>query len=91
MVQGFIFEGDLHVKNCLRRRFVKVYTVKKSLAVFPSPAGMSLTKLSLDGKNFESALKNVSSLYPLPLHYICNTWRLELNLHATQDVKLNQL
>jgi hypothetical protein len=24
---------------------------KKSSAVFPSPAGMSLTKLSLDGKN----------------------------------------
>jgi hypothetical protein len=25
---------------------------KKELAVFPSPAGMSLTKLSLGGKNF---------------------------------------
>ncbi len=28
-----------------------IYTVKKRLAVFPSPAGMSLTKLSLDGNN----------------------------------------
>jgi hypothetical protein len=27
------------------------YTVKKRLAVFPSPAGMSLTKLSLGGNN----------------------------------------
>jgi hypothetical protein len=27
------------------------YTVKKRLAVFPSPAGMSLTKLSLAGDN----------------------------------------
>jgi hypothetical protein len=27
------------------------YTVKKRLAVFPSPGGMSLTKLSLAGKN----------------------------------------
>jgi hypothetical protein len=26
------------------------YTVKKRLAVFPSPAGVSLTKLSLTGK-----------------------------------------
>jgi hypothetical protein len=25
---------------------------KKKLAIFPSPAGMSLTKLSLGGKNF---------------------------------------
>jgi hypothetical protein len=27
------------------------YTVKKKLAIFPSPAGMSLTKLSLAGNN----------------------------------------
>jgi hypothetical protein len=27
------------------------YTLKKRLAVFPSPAGMSLTKLSLAGNN----------------------------------------
>jgi hypothetical protein len=27
-----------------------MYTVKKSLSIFPSPAGMSLTKLSLAGK-----------------------------------------
>ncbi len=27
------------------------YTVKKRFAIFPSPAGMSLTKLSLDGNN----------------------------------------
>jgi hypothetical protein len=29
---------------------VVLYTVKKGLAVFQSPAGMSLTKLSLAGK-----------------------------------------
>jgi hypothetical protein len=29
----------------------KCYTVKKSLSFFSSPAGMQLTKLSLDGKN----------------------------------------
>ena len=28
------------------------YTVKKRLSIFPSPAGMSLTKLSLKGNNF---------------------------------------
>jgi hypothetical protein len=28
---------------------MKTYTVKKRLAVFPSPTGMSLTKLSLAG------------------------------------------
>jgi hypothetical protein len=27
------------------------YTVKKRFAIFPSPAGMSLIKLSLDGNN----------------------------------------
>jgi hypothetical protein len=27
------------------------YTVKKRLKIFPSPAGMSLTKVSLDGNN----------------------------------------
>jgi hypothetical protein len=27
------------------------YTVKKSFSIFPSPAGMSLTKLSLGGNN----------------------------------------
>jgi hypothetical protein len=31
--------------------FTSGYTVKKRLAVFPSPAGMSLTKLSLARKN----------------------------------------
>jgi hypothetical protein len=29
------------------------YTVKKRLTVFPSPAGMSLTKLSLAGNNLK--------------------------------------
>ncbi len=29
------------------------YTVKKRLSFFPSPAGMSLTKLSLAGNNFK--------------------------------------
>jgi hypothetical protein len=29
-----------------------LYTVKKGFAVFPSPAGMSLTKLFLDGNTF---------------------------------------
>jgi hypothetical protein len=28
-----------------------IYNVKKKLAIFPPPAGMSLTKLSLAGKN----------------------------------------
>ncbi len=28
-----------------------LYTVKKGIAVFPSPAGISLTKLSLAGNN----------------------------------------
>ncbi len=28
-----------------------IYTVKKVIAIFPSPAGMSLTKLSLEGNN----------------------------------------
>jgi hypothetical protein len=30
---------------------IMAYTVKKRLTVFPSPAGMSLTKLSLAGNN----------------------------------------
>jgi hypothetical protein len=29
--------------------------LKKTLAIFPSPAGMSLTKLSLGGKNFNDS------------------------------------
>jgi hypothetical protein len=32
-------------------RILRDYTVKKRIAVFPSPGGMSLTKLSLAGKN----------------------------------------
>jgi len=31
--------------------FYKRYTEKKGYQLFPSPAGMSLTKLSLDGNN----------------------------------------
>jgi hypothetical protein len=30
---------------------LSTYTVKKGFAIFPSPAGMSLIKLSLDGNN----------------------------------------
>jgi hypothetical protein len=30
-----------------------IRTVKKMLAIFPSPAGMSLTKLSLPGNNLK--------------------------------------
>jgi len=37
--------------NKKTRREVKVLHCKKRLAVFPSPAGMSLTKLSLAGNN----------------------------------------
>jgi hypothetical protein len=35
------------------------YTVKR-LAIFPSPAGMSLTKLSLTGKNL---MKNLTTVF----------------------------
>ncbi len=39
------------IKKKLTVHLLKVtYTVKKELAIFPSPAGMSLTKLSLGGK-----------------------------------------
>jgi hypothetical protein len=38
----------------------KPYTVKKSLAVFPSPAGMSLTELSLAGNNLSIPCQGVS-------------------------------
>jgi hypothetical protein len=38
---------QVHVKI----KAIRAYTVKKSLAVFPSPVGMSLTKLSLAGNN----------------------------------------
>jgi hypothetical protein len=37
-------EGIIPLGMCLER-----YTVKKRLSVLPSPAGMSLTKLSLAG------------------------------------------
>jgi hypothetical protein len=39
---------SLHVRKF---RWDRVHTAKKRLAVFPSPAGMSLTKLSLAGNN----------------------------------------
>jgi hypothetical protein len=38
------FFGAMHAPSTL-------YTVKKRLSIFPSPAGMSLTKLSLAGYN----------------------------------------
>jgi hypothetical protein len=41
-------------KHKMRHKRYKLYveyTVKKMFAVFPSPAGMSLTKLSLAGNN----------------------------------------
>jgi hypothetical protein len=40
----------------------RCYTVKKRLATFPSPAGMSLTKLSLGGNNYNNNNKNYSRL-----------------------------
>jgi hypothetical protein len=55
--QGFIISAffEHFFPITLRKRssqFVdKIYTVKKRLAVFPSPAGMTLTKLSLGGDN----------------------------------------
>jgi hypothetical protein len=39
-------QGNIESHNCSTR-----YTVKKRLAIFPSPAGMLLTKLSLAGNN----------------------------------------
>jgi hypothetical protein len=37
------------------------YTVKKRLVVFPSPAGLSLTKLSLAGKTGDGKTANLFS------------------------------
>jgi hypothetical protein len=43
----------LHTLNEFLTETTKLlYTVKKGFAVFPSPAGMSLTKLFLDGNMF---------------------------------------
>jgi hypothetical protein len=39
------------IKNSGQMQDWAPYTVKKGLAIFPTPAGMSLTKLSLDGNN----------------------------------------
>ncbi len=39
-------------KDRLRKKHTEIYTVKKDFAVFPSPAGMSLTTLFLDGNMF---------------------------------------
>jgi hypothetical protein len=47
--------GEWRALEALTRGIVRIslllYTVKKRLAVFLSPAGVSLTKLSLDGNN----------------------------------------
>jgi hypothetical protein len=44
---------NLMLHNIDNQRFISAvrYTVKKVQAVFPSPAGLSLTKLSLAGNN----------------------------------------
>jgi hypothetical protein len=42
------FFSQLILQKCLKRG----YTVKKRLKIFPSPAGMSLTRLSLARNNF---------------------------------------
>ncbi len=43
VINCICFHLYTHVVN------IQLYTVKKRLAIFPSPAGMSLTKLSLAG------------------------------------------
>jgi hypothetical protein len=42
---------DSYGENCRKQTLILKYTVKKNLAVFPSPAGMSLIKLFLGGNN----------------------------------------
>jgi hypothetical protein len=41
----------MNVAAEVRCPFLELLHCKKKLAIFPSPAGMSLTKLSLGGKN----------------------------------------
>ncbi len=46
---------------------ILLYTVKKRLAVFPSPAEMSFTKLSLAGNNeFIPLFASVLDVHPIP-------------------------
>jgi hypothetical protein len=45
----FNFETE-DFKSIVRTDWIKSYTGKKRLTIFPSPAGMSQTKLSLAGK-----------------------------------------
>jgi hypothetical protein len=49
--QALQLHGVLLPHLLLLLRPNRLYTVKKRLAVFPSPARMTLTKLSLAGKN----------------------------------------
>ncbi len=46
-------EQRLHLEDCVRSERTPQFTVhcKKSFWIFPSPAGMSLTKLSLGRNN----------------------------------------
>jgi hypothetical protein len=49
---GNIWGISMQLCKYLRKRIMAEYTVKKGFAVFPSPDGMSLTKLFLDGNMF---------------------------------------
>jgi hypothetical protein len=51
--------GKALLKKYSLRERLGWYTVKKSFSIFPSPARISLTKLSLGGNNFY-----VTSLFP---------------------------
>jgi hypothetical protein len=41
----------------------RLYTVKKGLAIFPSPAGMSITKLSLPARESLATRKSLPLFY----------------------------
>ncbi len=43
--------GDITLERVGGMNILYIHTVKKRLPVFPSPAGMSLTKLALAGNN----------------------------------------
>jgi hypothetical protein len=48
----FVLDWTYYVYlNSVKQVTVRAYTVKKRFAIFPSPAGMSLIKLTLDGTN----------------------------------------
>jgi len=46
-----IFHSLTFLKGKMHQFIINRYTVKKRLAIFPSPAGMSLTKRALAGNN----------------------------------------